>query len=148
KTILELFFLLIVVSISSQSIGQSINDKEVLTNLVNTFLDKVDSKEMHDRFWAEDLIYTSSSGKRFGKETIMEGFTLDSDTESSDSSPTYSAEEIQIQLHGEVAVVAFKLVSKNPQDNSVSEYLNSGTFVKRNHQWVVVSWQATKISTK
>ena len=143
--IIKICILIGIAFFSSYSFGQSSNDKKDLEELVATFLSKVDSKEMHDRFWAEDLIYTSSSGKRFGKETIMEGFKSESTDESNDSSPTYAAEEMQIQLHGEVAVVAFKLVSINPKDDSKSEYLNSGTFVKRNNKWVVVNWQATKI---
>jgi hypothetical protein len=119
------------------------DEKKVLTDLVNEFLAKVDSKEMHDRFWAEDLTYTSSSGTRFGKDNIMNGFK-DEPTEPSGAGPTYSAEDLEVKLFDGVAVVAFKLIGKEP-DGTISEYLNSGTFVKRKGQWKVVNWQATKI---
>ena len=120
-------------------------DKKELTDLVNEFLEKVDSKDMHNRFWADDLIYTSSSGARFGKEQIMSGFkdesTSDDSTDNS-SKMTYSAEDIQIQIYDKTAVVAFELVGKTGE--TTLNYLNSGTFVKRNGIWVVVNWQATK----
>ncbi|NCQ11323.1 MAG: nuclear transport factor 2 family protein [Bacteroidetes bacterium] len=120
-------------------------DEAELKQLVTTFLDSVDSAKMHDRFWAEDLIYTSSAGKRFGKEQIMSGFSSNSDSTSSraeSKGSPYSAENMQIQLWGDVAVVAFQLVNKDGE--SVTEYLNSGTFVKRNGEWKVVNWQSTK----
>lgn len=131
--------------ISTVSLGQSKEEKE-LTNLLNEFLEKVDSKEMHDRFWGEDLTYTSSSGTRNGKESIMAGFANDDDT-SDTSGPTYWAEDIEIKVFGELAVVAFKLMSKSP-DGSNASYLNSGTFVKRKGNWKVVNWQATKTAEK
>ncbi|MEQ8927629.1 MAG: nuclear transport factor 2 family protein, partial [Fulvivirga sp.] len=118
------------------SFGQT-DDKTVLTNLVNEFLSKVDSKEMHDRFWGEDLTYTSSSGTRFGKSTIMEGFSATEENENTEPGPTYSAEDIQVKiLTDDVAVVAFKLVSLT-SDGSITQYLNSGTFQKRKGQWKV-----------
>ena len=35
----------------------------------------VNDAAAHDRFWAEDLIYTSSNGERFGKAEIMQGLS-------------------------------------------------------------------------
>ena len=122
-------------------------DEAELKQLVTTFLDSVDSAKMHDRFWADDLIYTSSAGKRFGKEQIMSGFSSSTDSSSSvkeSSKSPYSAENMQIQLWGDVAVVAFQLVNKDGE--SVTNYLNSGTFVKRDGEWKVVNWQATKMA--
>jgi hypothetical protein len=119
------------------------DSEQQLRSLVDEFLEKVDSKEMHDRFWAEDLIYTSSSGTRFGKSQIMLGFDEESTTE--EAGPRYSAEEVQVKLLSEeVAVVAFKLVSIDPTGER-TEYWNSGTFQKRQDDWKVVNWQATKI---
>ncbi|QSE98860.1 nuclear transport factor 2 family protein [Fulvivirga lutea] len=139
-----LYFSIFSICLFQTSFGQT-DDKVVLTNLVNEFLSKVDSKEMHDRFWAEDLIYTSSSGKRFGKETIMSGFSSSEEDSNSEPGPSYSAEDIQVNLlSNEVAIVAFKLVSLT-SDGSISQYLNSGTFQKKKGLWKVVNWQATKI---
>ncbi len=127
-------------------LGQNGDPKKELTDMVNEFLNKVDSEEMHDRFWAEDLTYTSSAGKRFGKDTIMSGFKSNDDSET-DNTPSYSAEDIEIKLFDNIAVVAFKLVSLTAE-GTLTEYLNSGTFAKRKGQWKVVNWQATKIPSE
>jgi len=120
-----------------------------LTELLHEFMAgaSVNDAEMHDRFWAEDLIYTSSSGERFGKATIMEGLQNNDSSEPEAPETVYSAEEIKIQQYGNVAVVAFKLVGKTKTATGTEkqEYLNSGTFVKRNGLWRVVNWQATKV---
>ena len=44
-----------------------------LTRLLLAFLDGAGRNDaaMHDRFWADDLIYTGSSGRRVGKADIM-----------------------------------------------------------------------------
>ena len=114
-------------------------DQEI-KSLLTEFLQKVDKKEMHDRFWAEELVYTSSSGERFGKDKIMEGF--DGEEESDVPSVTYTAEQVEIKTFGKVAVLAFQLVAN--ADGGTSRYWNSGTLVKRNGEWKVVTWQATK----
>lgn len=124
-----------------------------LTDLLNRFLEgaSINDADMHDRFWAEDLIYTSSSGERFGKKQIMDGLADASEQQSeSTSTSTYSAEDIQIQQYGDMAVVAFRLVGKTETEEGVNTdyYLNSGTFFKRNGQWKVVNWQATKVPDK
>lgn len=123
-------------------VNAQVEDEKAISELVNTFLEKVDSKEMHDRFWAEDLIYTSSSGKRHGKKTIMSGFSNEAE-DSSANGPTYTAEEMNVRVFNDMAVVTFKLVSMNEKKERM-EYLNSGTFIKRNNEWEVINWQATK----
>lgn len=44
-----------------------------LTQLLNEFLAGASHNDvaMHDRFWAEDVIYTGSAGRRRGKADIM-----------------------------------------------------------------------------
>jgi len=120
-----------------------------LTQLLHDFMAgaSVNDAEMHDRFWAEDLIYTSSSGERFGKAAIMEGLQNSESQQPEAPETVYTAEEIKIQQYGKVAVVAFKLVGKTKTADGTErqEYLNSGTFVKRNDLWKVVNWQATKV---
>ena len=53
--------------------AQTAPDSAELTRLVKDFLDGASRNDaaMHDRFWAEDLIYTGSSGRRIGKADIM-----------------------------------------------------------------------------
>ena len=116
-----------------------------LTALLHEFMAgaSVNDAAIHDRFWAEDLIYTSSSGRRFGKAEIMAGFT----TPPTPSTTTYTADEIRIQVYGDVAVVAFRMqgVDRSASEPKTTFYLNSGTFVQRGGEWRVVNWQATRV---
>lgn len=124
-----------------------------LTALLNDFLANVDTRAAHERLWAPDLIYTSSSGLRFGKATIMESYTGD---EPEPASVRYSAEDVRIRTYGDTAVVAFKLVAEPVEPSSdgsaadasegepVRHFLNTGTFVKRDGRWEAVAWQATQ----
>lgn len=117
-----------------------------LTTLLNEFMAgaSVNDAAIHDRFWADDLIYTSSTGRRFGKAEIMAGFTPDR----APSTTTYTAEDIRIQVYGDAAVVAFRMKGVDRADASApvtTHYLNSGTFVKRDGEWRAVNWQATRV---
>ena len=118
--------------------------EEKLVNLLNEFLygASVNDAEVHDRFWADDLIYTSSAGERYGKDAIMRSLE---DTEEVDAPELiYTAEEIQINIYDNTAIVAFKLVGTSPDE--VLKFLNSGTFLKRDGKWQVVNWQATRMA--
>ena len=50
------------------------SDIEELTGLLHDFLANSDTEAAHERFWADDLVYSSSAGLRFGKAHIMSGF--------------------------------------------------------------------------
>jgi hypothetical protein len=103
----------------------------------------VNDAAIHDTFWADDLIYTSSTGRRFGKKEIMDGFTMPP----APSATTYTADEIRIQIYDDVAIVAFRMTGVDvvASEPMTTFYLNSGTFVKRDGHWRVVNWQATRI---
>ncbi len=122
------------------------SDADKLEVLVHEFLAAAHQRAAHERFWADDLVYTSSSGQRFGKAEILDGF--DGAEASADEPPAvvYSGEDVHVRVYGTTAVVTFKLVGK-PADgsNPVDYYFNTGTFFKRNGTWKVVAWQATKI---
>ena len=128
--------------------AQQTNEEQILENLLHEFLQGASQNdaEMHDRFWAEDLIYTSSNGERVTKQTIMDGLSDDSQN-MNQQTPQYHAEETQIQLFDNIAVVAFKLVaiSQQPGGEERLEFYNTGTFQKRDDQWKAVAWQATRI---
>jgi len=102
-------------------------------------------------FWADDLVYSSSAGLRFGKADILEGYEStddDANTESVLPAVVYSGEEVDVRLYGDTAVVAFKLVGTPTNEaagTDVLYYYNTGTFLKRDGVWKVVAWQATKI---
>ena len=129
-------------------LGQSeVQEKETLTELLHEFLEGASYNDaaIHDRFWAEDLIYTGSNGNRIAKSDIMAGVNQNPDR-SIEPDTRYSAEEIQIKIFGETAVVAFRLVAEfaDPDESDLNFY-NTGTFVKRDGEWRAVAWQATSI---
>ena len=56
---------------------------------------------------------------------------------------------MRIQQFGDVAVVAFRLVGTTTAHGGTperAEYLNTGTFVKREGRWQAVAWQATRVA--
>jgi len=121
---------------------------EELTRLLKEFLDGASRNDVaaHDRFWADDLIYTRSSGARVGKAEILENARA-GPTVTAAERTEYSAEDIRIQQYGDTAVVAFRLVGRTgsgPQP-VVEHFLNTGTFVKRDGEWRVVAWQSTRV---
>lgn len=122
----------------------SATDVEDLTATLHEFLGSVGEESAHERFWADDLVYTSSDGTRFDKAEIMAGFEQD---ESSDEAPdtSYSGVEVDVRVYGDTAVVTFKLVGTPADGSGQKEYFNTGTFLKHKGIWQVVAWQATKI---
>jgi ketosteroid isomerase-like protein len=128
--------------------AQTAPDAAELTKLLNDFLAGASRNDvaMHDRFWAEDVIYTGSAGRRRGKAEIMKDVRSAPAPKPGDAKTNYTAEEIRIQQYGGFAIVAFRLVATTEKDGKteVAKYLNSGTFLKRKGRWQVVNWQATK----
>ena len=131
--------------------AQSAPDSAELTKLLNDFLAGASRNDvaMHDRFWADELVYTSALGRRKGKADIMRELRAEpaATPKPEDGTTVYTAEEIRIQQYGETAVVAFRLVATTDKagTKTVANYLNTGTFLKRNGQWQVVGWQATAV---
>jgi hypothetical protein len=120
-----------------------------LTKLLEDFLAGASRNDaaMHDRFWAEDLIYTSSAGRRVGKADILKDVRSAPAPKPGDPKTTFSAADVRIQQYGNTAIVAFRLVGTTERDGKteVANYLNTGTFLKRDGRWQVVSWQATRL---
>ena len=138
--VLVLSFLPIAPAIGSDAPGAAA-DRAELSKMLDEFLSRVDEREVHDAFWARELVYTSSSGLRFGKPEIMQGFD---DADDSPSGMSYYAEAVEIRLYGDTAVVAFRLVAESEAAESPQYFFNTGTFVRRGDGWKVVAWQATK----
>ena len=125
--------------LASSAIAQTAApDAAELTQLLKDFLAGAsrDDLAMHDRFWAEDVIYTGSGGKRRGKAEIMQDVrAAGKETKADEAQTTYTAEDIRIQQYGDTAIVAFRLVGttkKKEGGSEVKNYLNTGTFLKRN----------------
>ncbi len=125
-------------------------DADQIVQLVEEFLAGAsrNDAEVHDRFWADDLIYTSSSGQRRGKAEIMEGVRSAPDPQPGEPQVVYTAEDLRVQQYGHLAVVAFRLVTTAEVEGKteVRQFLNSGTFLRRGGQWRVVNWQATRMA--
>lgn len=146
-------FLVYVVVLSSvvSFYSQAAPDAAELTRMLNEFLAGAGRNDaaVHDRFWADDLIYTRSAGVRTNKEEIMKGLRAPATArKETDPVTVYTAEDIRIQQYGNAAVVAFKLVSTTTKPDgtkTVGNNLNTGTFVKRNGKWQVVAWQSTVV---
>ena len=135
------FLLLLVTSVSAQTAP----DAAELTKLLKDFLAGASRNDVaiHDRFWADDLIYTRSAGRRVNKAEVMHDVRTTPAPKPTDPKTIYTAEDIRIQQYGDTAVVAFRLVATTGKD--VANLLNSGTFVKREGKWQVVNWQSTRM---
>ncbi|PKM19430.1 MAG: nuclear transport factor 2 family protein [Gammaproteobacteria bacterium HGW-Gammaproteobacteria-15] len=135
--------ILIVMSLLFCTTPALADDKAELTALLSEFLDGATRNDaaIHNKYWADELIYTSSSGTRFGKAELMQGVTSRGMLKADDIDTVYSSEDVRIMQYGDTAVVAFVLVGRSGVDTK--RYLNSGTFIRKNGQWQAVNWQAT-----
>jgi hypothetical protein len=129
--------------------AQTAPDSAELTRLLKEFLAGASRNDavIHARFWADDLIYTGSTGRRRGKAEVMRDVRSAPAPKPSDPVSIYSAEDIRIQQYGNTAIVAFRLVGTTEKDGKkeIMNFLNSGTFLKRDGKWQVVNWQATRM---
>jgi hypothetical protein len=132
-----------------------------ITALVNDFLEHVDQAATHDRFWASDLVYTSSAGEVTNKAEIMKGFEAPpaaadakpeaakaddakpEDAKKEEQPERYTAEDILVRPHGDAAALTFRLV-RHAGDGTKHFYRNSGMLLRRDGRWQVITWQATK----
>ena len=125
-------------------------DAAELTKLLQDFLAGAGRNDiaMHERFWADDLIYTSALGRRKGKADIVRELREEGPPKPGDETAVYTAEEIRIQQYGDTAIVAFRLVATATDKagkKEVKNYFNTGTFLKRSGKWQAAGWQATAV---
>ena len=143
---------LILLSIACGLRAQTAPDAPELTKLLQDFLAGAGRNDaaMHGRFWADDLIYTASAGRRIGKADIMREVREEGPPKPGDETTVYAAEDIRIQQYGDTAIVAFRLVGTTDKagKKTVNNYLNTGTFLKRGGKWQAVAWQATAMPKK
>lgn len=141
--------LLVIFTLLIASFGAYANDKATVEKTLNNFLaNKIQNDfQNHNNFWASELIYTSSDGLRFDKAYIMAGFKGNESNAPSPEAPVYWAEETDIRLYGDIAIVAFKLMHKeNKTAKEIKQtYFNTGTLINRDGKWQAIAWQATKI---
>ena len=143
--------LIVALACAVSAVNSPAPDAAELTQLLKEFLAGAGRNDVavHERFWADDLIYTGSSGRRIGKADILRDVRKEVGTPSKADEPitTYSAEDIRIQQYGTTAIVAFRLVAAAEKEGKkdIKNYLNTGTFLKRDGKWQAVSWQATAL---
>lgn len=136
-----LFLPLIFLAATTASFAQEPKaTQDAVTRLLLEFLARNDEPAQHDRFWAADLVYTSSKGEVISKADIMK------EVAAGDSGPkdTYGAEDILVRPYGTTAALTFRLV-RHTSDGKLEHYRNSGTLLLRDGKWQVVTWQATKV---
>jgi uncharacterized protein (TIGR02246 family) len=147
KRLLSLTILMLI--FASGIHAQTAPDAGELTKLLNDFLAGASRNDaaVHDRFWAADVIYTGSGGVRRGKADIMRDVRSAPAPKPGDPTTVFTAADVRIQQYGNVGVVAFRLVGTTTRDakTEVMNYLNSGTFAKRDGKWQVVNWQSTRM---
>lgn len=115
-----------------------------ITALLQEFLTRVDDPEMHARFWADDLIYTSGQGVVRTKPQIVESVASAARASTPETPRTrYGAEDIVVRPYGTFAALTFRLLVHNP-DGTTWHSRNSGAFLWRDGRWQVVTWQATR----
>jgi ketosteroid isomerase-like protein len=141
--------LMLVLLLTGSAPASPAPDAAVLTALLNEFLAGASRNDaaVHDRFWADDLIYTGSAGTRRSKSEVMKDVRSAPPPGPGEPRTVFTAEDVRIQQYGNAALVAFRLVATTARAEStqVARYLNSGMFVKRGGRWQVVGWQATKM---
>jgi ketosteroid isomerase-like protein len=119
---------------------------EEVTRLLRDFLAAVprSDKQVFDRFFADDVIYTRGVGVTVNKAEIMKNVGTGA---AGGPASTYEADDITVHAYGKMAIVNFRLVQHTEEKGSpVTNYFrNTGTFLRRNHQWQVVAWQATRV---
>ena len=140
---------ILVLVMSCGVFAQTAPDAAELTKLLNDFLAGASRNDaaIHERFWADDLIYTRSAGRRVNKSEVMNDVRFAPAPKPTDPKTVYTAEDIRIQQYGNTAVVAFRLIATTETGGAkhVANLLNSGTFVKRAGKWQVVNWQSTRM---
>jgi hypothetical protein len=135
----------------TQSAAPSAATRE-LTDLLNKFLQDAATNNVSgfDRFFADDVIYTHSAGTVTTKSEIMRSVTAGAARPPRlETTTKYSAEDVTVHEYPDLAIVAFRLVSDEEHSAgkppTITNYRNTGTFLRRNGKWQVIAWQSTKI---
>lgn len=141
--------LILALTVHAQTTPATAPDATELTRILNEFLAGASRNDatVHDNFWAEELIYTGSGGRRRTKAEVMRDVRAAPAPKPGDAKTTFTAEDIRIQQSGDTAVVSFRLVGTIERDGrtEVAKLMNSGTFLKRNGKWQAVNWQSTRM---
>lgn len=130
---------------SAASFAQADVEKAT-TKAVQDFLHgaSINDPKAHERFWADELTYTSSSGDRFGKEKLMSGMKDAKAKKPSEVKVWYGAEDIEVKQFGDTVIFNFTLTAE--EEGKVTQYFyNTGVLIERNGRWQAVNWNATEV---
>jgi hypothetical protein len=135
---------MIALPVASASAAEGGDPVAEITRLLEWFLAPENNPRAatHQRFWADDLVYTSSAGVVRTKAEIMAGFTGDPPPADQTS---WSAEDVLVRPYGDAAALTFRLVGR-AADGSTMQYRNSAMLLMRGGEWRAVTWQATRVS--
>jgi ketosteroid isomerase-like protein len=135
----------------TQSTPPSATTRE-LTDMLTQFLQDAARNNVSgfDRFFADDVIYTHSAGTVTTKPEIMRSVSAGGARGPRlETTTKYSAEDVTVHEYPDLAIVAFRLVSDEEHSAgkppTITNYRNTGTFLRRNGKWQVIAWQSTKI---
>ena len=160
KVSAKLIPFLLALALGSPALAADAPAQAELTQLLHNFLRAASTNDAatFDSFFADDVIYTRSSGVTITKADIMRGLRgqgAEANRPAERASQTYDADQITIHQHGDMAVVAFRLIAtpkaageaadKEKTGGAPTYYRNTGTFLKQNGKWQAVAWQSTKV---
>ena len=123
---------LFVVGLLAVSPITSASDADDLTAMLHEFLAGASDGDVaaHDKFWSEDLIYTSSSGTRTNKAEIIEGMqqaAAADDPDDAGPSVVYTGEEVQVDVYGTTAVERLREQTKHERSKHNGRHANETT---------------------
>lgn len=114
-----------------------------ITFLLREFLSNPDDPEVHDRFWADDVVYTGFTGLVKTKAELAAMRAEVKRSRPADYQEKLAADEITVRFYGEAALVNFRLTVSAGWNTL--EFRNSAVFIRRKGRWQVVNWQATRV---
>src|SRR5262249_22777741 len=90
-----------------------------ITAMLNSFLTPPakNTAAGHERFWADDLVYTSSTGKVMSKADILKSIAEDAKAgagKTAEPGPVFTAEDVLVRPYGDMAALTFRLVATDP----------------------------------
>lgn len=139
-----LFVVLAGLGIPALGKENALTDKEIEQALKSFLIGAARNDiEAHESFWADELVYTSSTGRRFGKAQLLNDLLQSAQHNDPATNIEYKAVDTHIQYFDGAAVLTFQLVSVS--EGNERRYFNSGVLIKREGRWQVVNWHATLI---
>lgn len=125
---------------------QELISMTVVLEALRDFLEAAASgdQKVFDSFFADDVIYTGSSGSKMDKAAVMKSIGAHL---ANGSKVAYRADDITVHPYDNTVIVNFRMaVDDDDQGKHETLYFrNTGTFLRRNGRWQAVAWQATRV---